>query len=118
MLCTQSSQHAEPLSLPRKRSVLWWHRVIRCRLLVRRSYLQALFRGKGHPLQNDPQIDGLLSNPFRMVNSKTMDSLHATIEEFAAEGYTHIERLLPAMPHDEVEADQFGCPEGARCRAR
>ena len=38
-----------------------------------------------------------------------MDSLHATIEEFAAEGYTHIERLLPAMPHDEVEADQLPC---------
>ena len=46
-------------------------------------------------MQNDPQIDGLLRNPFRMVNSKTMDPLHATIEEFAPEGYTHIECFCP-----------------------
>ena len=86
--------------------MLWWHRVIRCRFLVRRSYLQALFGGKGHPLQNDPQIDGLLRNPFRMVNSKTMDPRRATIEEFAPE-YAH-RALLPAMAHDEVEADSVG----------
>ena len=36
-----------------------------------------------------------------------MDPLHATIEEFAADGYTHVECYLPAMPHDEAEADQL-----------
>jgi hypothetical protein len=54
--------------------MLWRHRVIRRRFLVRRSYLQVLFRGKGHQLQNDPQIDGLLRNPSHMVNSKTMEA--------------------------------------------
>ena len=111
LLCSQSSQHAEPLSLPRKRfSVLWWHRVIRCRLLVRRSYLQALFRGKGHPLQNDPQIDGLLSNPFRMVN-KQNHGLAACHHRGICRGRVYARRvLLPAMPRDETEADQLAPP--------
>ena len=36
-----------------------------------------------------------------------MDPLHATIEEFAAEGFTHFECHLPALPRDEVEADEL-----------
>ena len=36
-----------------------------------------------------------------------MDPLHATIEEFAADGYTHVECYLPSMPRDEAEADQL-----------
>ena len=36
-----------------------------------------------------------------------MDPLHATIEEFAAGGYTHVDC---SMPHDEVEADQLASP--------
>jgi len=35
-----------------------------------------------------------------------MDPLHATIEEFAADGYTHIECFCPWCRNDEVEADQ------------
>ena len=38
--------------------------------------------------------------------ASAMDPLHATIEEFAADGYTHV-MLLPSTPHDEVEADQL-----------
>jgi hypothetical protein len=37
-----------------------------------------------------------------------MDPLHATIEEFAADGYTHIECFCPWCRNDEVEADQSG----------
>src|SRR4029450_4205419 len=33
-----------------------------------------------------------------------MDPLHATIEQFAAEGFTHIECYCPPMPHREVDA--------------
>ena len=31
-----------------------------------------------------------------------IDPMHATIEELAADGYTHV-----YLPHDEVEADQL-----------
>ena len=34
-----------------------------------------------------------------------MDPIHATIEEFAAEGYTHIALPLSAMSSDENAAD-------------
>ena len=34
-----------------------------------------------------------------------MDPLHATIEEFAAEGYSHIE-ALPAVPRDPIAANR------------
>ena len=37
----------------------------------------------------------------------SMDPLHATIEEFAADGYTHIEVTSPPMSHDKVETDQL-----------
>jgi hypothetical protein len=33
--------------------------------------------------------------------------LHAPIEEFAANGYTHVKVLLPAMPRDPVVADEL-----------
>ena len=36
---------------------------------------------------------------------RVMDPLHATIEEFAAEGYTHIAVPLPSMPRDTNEAN-------------
>ena len=36
-----------------------------------------------------------------------MEPLHATIEEFAAEGLHSHRVLLPSMSHDEVEADQL-----------
>ena len=36
-----------------------------------------------------------------------MDPLHATIEEFAADGYTRVEYFLPAMPRDEIEVDRL-----------
>ena len=39
-----------------------------------------------------------------------MNPLHATLEEFAADGYTHVECFCPAMPHDEVEADKLASP--------
>jgi len=36
-----------------------------------------------------------------------MDPLHAAIEEFAADGYTHIECHCQAMPRHPHEADQL-----------
>jgi len=42
------------------------------------------------------------------VHPCLMDPLHATIEEFAADGYTHIECFCPWCRNDEVEADQSG----------
>jgi hypothetical protein len=36
--------------------------------------------------------------------------LDATIEEFAADGYTHCGVLLPSMPRDQAEADQLAPP--------
>jgi hypothetical protein len=40
-----------------------------------------------------------------------MDPLHATIEEFAAEGYTHIESSCPRYRVIQVPADEFGLPK-------
>jgi hypothetical protein len=36
-----------------------------------------------------------------------MDQLRATIEEFAACGYTHVEFHCPPMLRDQVEANQL-----------
>jgi hypothetical protein len=36
-----------------------------------------------------------------------MDPLHATIDEFAAEGFTHVQCYCPRCLHDEAEADQL-----------
>ena len=36
-----------------------------------------------------------------------MDSLHGTIEEFAAEGFFPYRVPLPSMPHDEAKTDQL-----------
>ena len=55
--------------------MLWRHRVVRCRFGVGRSYLQVLFGGKGHTLQNDLQIDWLLRNPFHMVNGSMRSAI-------------------------------------------
>jgi len=38
---------------------------------------------------------------------RSMDPLHATIEAFAVEGFTHIECYCPSMPHDEVKANRL-----------
>jgi len=37
-----------------------------------------------------------------------MDPLHATIEEFAAEGYTHVEAKLPVVPLHSAPAKSKG----------
>ena len=36
-----------------------------------------------------------------------MDPLHATIEEFAAEGYTHIECFCPRCRSDTAATDEL-----------
>lgn len=39
--------------------------------------------------------------------ASVMDPLHATIDEFAAEGFTHVQCYCPRCLHDEAEADQL-----------
>ena len=41
---------------------------------------------------------------------RVMDPVHATIEEFAADGYTHVELLLPVTSRDQAAADQLASP--------
>ena len=39
-----------------------------------------------------------------------MNTIHATIEEFVAEGYTHVECFCPAVSSDTAAADELATP--------
>src|SRR5262245_12616154 len=42
--------------------------------------------------------------------SWVIDPLNATVDEFVAEGFTHIQCYLPSMSHDKAKADQLASP--------
>jgi hypothetical protein len=55
--------------------------------------LSLVLRGVSHP-PFSPNRGALLFLPISLYLREVMDTLHATIEEFAAEGFTHVECLL------------------------
>jgi hypothetical protein len=69
--------------------------------------LRCHLRNVAERLLNESISEALASVSALCCFVRTMDPLHATIEDFAAEGFTHIECHCPPMSDDKAKADQL-----------